>query len=249
MKKTLLSLLAIASLSLSASAQIEIYVDGDASNTNYAGGGNYSYNAFADADNNKKILIYNMSGSTELWLLSRRRISQPANWEDYLCWGHETDQFGGICIGAQIMDMDLFQMTTNAVTVADGEHGILAAHTVTSATDAGTAVYRYYVGTDQNPFMDSLDVSVTVSPLSIEEQKPELSVGVQPNPATDNITVTANGVNTAQVQIVDVLGNVILNSTVNGSKAINVSEYRNGIYFVTVSANGTRVSRKVIIRH
>ncbi len=248
MKKLILSVLAIAGISVAASAQIEIYVEGDATQTDYAGGGTYSYYAATADDNEKKINIYNESGSTEMWLISRRRIDQPSSWEDYLCWGHETDQFGGICIGAGAMDMELFNMTTNAVTVLDGEHGILAAHAVTTA-ETGTAVYRYYVGTDQDPYQDSIDVEVVLLGASIAEQQPELSVGVQPNPATENITVTAGGVNSASVQIVDVLGNVILNTTISGSKTFDVAEYRNGIYFVTVSAKGTRVSRKVIVRH
>ncbi|MCR9171369.1 MAG: T9SS type A sorting domain-containing protein [bacterium] len=248
MKKLILSVVAIVGLSLSASSQIEIYVDGDATSTDYAGGGTYTYYANAAADNEKKIRIYNQSGTTEMWLISRRRIAQPANWQDYLCWGHESDQFGGICIGAQGMDMELYQMNSNAVTVADGEHGVLAAHCETSS-DAGTATYRYYVGTDQDPFQDSIDVVAIITPASVIEQQPELTVGVQPNPATDNITITAGGVNSASVQIVDVLGNIILNTTVSGTKSINVAEYRNGIYFVNVSAQGTRVSRKVIVRH
>lgn len=248
MKKLILSVFAIAGLAASASSQIEIYVDGDATQTDYAGGGTYTYYANASADNEKKIKIYNESGSTEMWLISRRRLNEPASWEDYLCWGHETDQFGGICIGAGAMDMELFSMTTNAVTVDDGEHGILAAHTNTTA-DTGTGTYRYYVGTAQNPFQDSITVEVILTPASITEVQPELTVGVQPNPASDNFTVTTSGVNTANVQIVDVLGNVVLNTNISGSKTFNVAEYRNGIYFVTVSSKGTRVSRKVIIRH
>jgi len=249
MKKLILSFVALASISLSASAQIEIYVEGDATNTDYSGGGAYSYDASPATDNDRKIHFYNESGSTVEWIISRKRISQPANWQDYFCWGHETDQFGGICIGAQAMNMELFQMTSNHVTALDGEYGILAAHCETSGTDTGTATYRYYVGTYQDPFQDSMDLNVTIAPASIEEAKPELTVGVQPNPASNNITITAGGVDNASVQIVDVLGNVIMNTSVSGSKSINVAEYRNGIYFVTVSAKGTRVSRKVIVRH
>lgn len=249
MKKTLLSVLAIAGLSLSAAAQVEIYIDGDATNTNYAGD-TYTYYLPDDSDNDIKILMYNESGNTEAWVVSRRRVTTAATWQDYLCWGHETDQFGGVCIGAQQMDMELYELPSqHAFDVADGEHGVLAAHFIGDFNDPGTYTYRYYVGTEQDPFRDSIDLSVVLTPLSIEEQKPNLTVGVQPNPASDNITVTAGGVNSASVQVVDVLGNVILNSTVTGSKNIDVSEFRNGIYFVTVSSSGTRVSRKVIVRH
>lgn len=78
---------------------------------------------------------------------------------------------------------------------------------------------------------------------------PELSISVQPNPASDFITINADGVENAMVQIIDVLGNVVWNSTISGKGSINVTEFRNGIYYVNVSANGTRASRKVIVRH
>jgi hypothetical protein len=205
---------------------------------------------FDESDTDVKINIYNESGATESWIVSRRRIDGPAAWEDYLCWGHESDQFGGVCIGAAQMDMTLYQLPgQHAFNVADGEYGVLAAHFLGDQNFPGTYTYRYYVGTQQNPLRDSIDLTVVMTPLALEEQKPNLSVGVQPNPASDQFTVVAGGVETADVRIVDVLGNQILNTTITGSKKFDVSEYRNGIYFVTVSSKGTRVSRKVIVRH
>jgi len=249
MKNTLLSVLAIAGLSLSAAAQVEMYIEGDATNTNYVND-TYTFYLFDESDTDVKVNMYNESGSTESWIISRRRINSPASWEDYLCWGHESDQFGGVCIGASQMDMELYELPgQHAFNVADGEYGVLAAHFLGDLNDPGTYTYRYYVGTQQDPFRDSIDLSVILTPLAIEEQKPNLTVGVQPNPASDKITITAGGVSSASVQVVDVLGNIIMNSTVSGSKTIDVSEFRNGIYFVTVSSSGTRVSRKVIVRH
>jgi hypothetical protein len=77
-----------------------------------------------------------------------------------------------------------------------------------------------------------------------------VEVNVAPNPATDYVKVTAEGVESATVKMIDVLGNVILKETIKGSKTIDVSEFRNGIYFVIIEAEGVKtINRKVIVRH
>lgn len=238
MKKILLSLVTITSLSF-AFAQVDISVEGGANNVSGTTQEFFITPPTSDLHMLDFMFTNNTGSDTNIYI-TRRIVNQPAGWEEYMCWG--LDGQLGLCYAPS--SMEYFNST--AVNFADGETGRLT--TYMNSLGNGTATYRYYVSYDGQNYVDSVDLLVNGT-LNTIEIAPELSVGVQPNPATDNITVTANGVSTAQVQIVDVLGNVILNSTVNGSKAIDVSEYRNGIYFVTVSANGTRVSRKVIVRH
>ena len=248
MKKTLLSIIAIATLSFGASAQIEMYVEGGT--TDYSDGGVYTFYANGATEQHHTIRIENNSGSSQDWIVSRLRVDPPASYVDNLCWGHETDQFGGLCIDANSMDMTLYNFPSGqAVTVGNGEAGVLASYITPDENDPGSYSYRYYVGTSQNPYQDSMDVNIIMTPLTIEEQAPILTVGVKPNPATDYMVVTAEGAETATVRIIDVLGNVILNTKISGSKSIDVSEYRNGIYFVIVEANGTKINRKVFVRH
>lgn len=185
-------------------------------------------------------LITNNTGAATDMYVTRRIMSEPNGWEEYMCWG--ADGQLGLCYAPS--PNEYFNST--AVNFADGETGRLS--TYINSTGNGVAVYRFYVSYDGQNYIDSVDFQVN-GVASAPEITPELTVGVQPNPASDNITIKAGGVNSASVQIVDVLGNVILNTTVSGTKNINVAEYRNGIYFVNVSANGTRVSRKVIVRH
>lgn len=252
MKKTLLSLVAIAGLSIGASAQIEIYVEGDPTNTDYSGGGTYTFYATGESDHINEIHIENHTGTDQSLVVNRRRINEQGSWVDFLCWGHESDNFGGTCIDAASMDSELYLMPLTGSTIvdlADGEYGFVSSHITPSFTDPATVTYRYYVGDSIDPFMDSVDFEVVMTPLSIEETTPELTIGVKPNPASEYMVVTANGVDKATVRIIDVLGNVIMKSSVSGSKNIDVSEYRNGIYFVTVEANGSKVSRKVFVRH
>lgn len=249
MKKRLLSLFAVAGLSLTVSAQIEIYVEGNT--TNFSGGGVYSFNATGDTDHANEIHFENHSGTSMDMIVSRRRLATTApSWEDYLCWGHQSDNFGGLCISVEAMAADLYTMpVTGAVTLDDGEYGVLASHITPSFDDPGTYVYRYYIGTEQTPFMDSIDVSVTLTPLAIPEVKTALTVSVHPNPATEYVVVALDGAETATVRMIDVLGNEILKSTINTTKTIDVSEFRNGIYFVIVESKGSTINRKVIVRH
>jgi hypothetical protein len=95
-----------------------------------------------------------------------------------------------------------------------------------------------------------MDVQVTLTPLAIEEITPQLSMNLAPNPASKQVTVTAMGVESAAIKMYDVLGNTLLSKTISGSETIDVSEFRNGIYFITMEAKGAKkINRKVIVRH
>jgi len=239
MKKTLLSLFMVTGLSLAATAQVDISVEGGNSNV---AGTTEQYNITPPTQDYHMIdfLITNNTGASTDMYVTRRIMSQPNGWEEYMCWG--ADGQLGLCYAPS--PNEYFNST--AVNFADGETGRLS--TYINSVNNGVALYRFYVSYDGQNYVDSVDFQINGT-ASTPEITPELTVGVQPNPASDNISIKAGGVSTANVQIVDVLGNVILNTTVSGTKNINVAEYRNGIYFVNVSANGTRVSRKVIVRH
>jgi hypothetical protein len=138
---------------------------------------------------------------------------------------------------------------TNAVVVGDGEGGTLASDITPDPAVGATSTYRYYVHEAGQAYEDSIDIEVSFT-ASIPEIAPSLTVSVAPNPATEFITVTAAGVEKATIKMVDVLGNVVLKETFISSKKIDVTEFRNGIYFIIVEADGVKpVSRKIIVRH
>lgn len=249
MKKTLLSIFAIAGFSALASAQVEMYVDGGT--TDYAGGGVHTHYASGDVEQVLEIHVENHSGTDQEWFVSRTRINRPISWTDFLCYGHQSNSFGGLCYDGSSMDTDNWSMgVSGAIQLADDEYSFISIHIVPSFDDPAVVTYRYYIGDSQNAYIDSMDVEVILTPLSIEDIAPSLSVNVAPNPASDYVKVTADGVNDATVRIMDVLGNLILTKEIKGSKTFDVSEYRSGIYFVIVESNGVKtVNRKVIIRH
>ena len=246
MKKTLLSIIAIAGISLFSSGQVEMYINGGATDVS---GTVVQISAENENYIVTDILIDNNTGASKDWVITRLRINEKAAWTDYLCWGHESDPFGGTCYSASAMNITNWE-TPASVTVPDGEGGILQSDIHPDQVDDGTVTYRYYVHEAGQPFEDSIDIEVSYS-LGLNEIKPVLTVNVAPNPASNNITVNTSGVNNATIKMVDVLGNVVLEQNTNSSKTIiNVSNFRNGIYFITVEAEGVEpVNRKVIIRH
>lgn len=245
MKKILLSLLVVGGLSMTSFAQIEFYIQGDASNTEYSGS---TYTVYATGTNEQNVYIdvVNKTGADDNYVVGRQRITPVAtSWHDGFCW--EGNLGGGICIDTSIMSADYFQMQNNEALIQADSAGEIKTQIFPNYTHTGTYTYRYYVGTLQDNRLDSIDVAVILTPLSIVE--PTLTVGVQPNPANEYITIKADGFESADLKIVDVLGNVVLDSKVSGQTTIDVAEYRSGIYFVTVSTANARVSRKVVVRH
>ncbi|MCR9171370.1 MAG: T9SS type A sorting domain-containing protein [bacterium] len=226
--------------------QFEAYVQGDLTNTDYAGS-TYFYQALDTNEQSIYVDFVNRSGFDSLFIVTRQRLNPVASsWEDGLCW--EGNSGFGICIDPSNMTGDFYQLSAgNGAFVAPNDSVELKAQIWPHINDPGTYTYRYYVGTPSNPKMDSVDIEMLLTPLSVPEAT--LTVGIHPNPASDHINIQAEGFESATLKVIDLLGNTVLNKTLYGSTKIDVSEFRNGIYFVTVATEGSRISRKVVVRH
>lgn len=193
------------------------------------------------------IRIENNSGDSVQWIVSRNRIGVDTAWNDNLCWGHETDQFGGLCIDGASMDDDVWVgISSNSYTTElyDGEAGILYAHILPDFNVPGCGRYRYFVGTTADPYQDSLDVLVCFS-LGIEEYS-EVSLSVAPNPAKDQVKIT--GPSNGTLQILNSVGQVVYNGEFNESTIVDVSTLDAGIYFAVLTAEGTEpIKAKIVI--
>jgi hypothetical protein len=52
------------------------------------------------------------------------------------------------------------------------------------------------------------------------------------------------------VRVIDLLGNVIYSESIFTSSKINTSDFKNGVYFVTIESEGVKLSsRKLVVRH
>ena len=195
--------------------------------------------------------IINNTGSTQQWRITRDKISVPTTWSDFLCWGHCTDEFGGTCYAANASDPWTTPASQSALfNVNNSECGKLKV--TINPNDwktTGQARYRYYVSNNGTNFSDSVDLVFSYT-AALKPLKDEISVNIGPNPASDHIQITTSGVEAANIKIMDALGTTISKETVISSKKINVSDLRNGVYFLVIDIPGSKtITRKVIIRH
>lgn len=241
MKKTILSILSVLTISASLTAQIEIMEQGT---TTDIAGASVTSNISSETslalgnDHLVDLDVINNTGSSKSILITRINISNPSGWKENICWGDPLS--GGVCYPHSTND----PWTSNAINIADGGSVVMALY-ITAPT-GGSAHYRYYI-TEGSTFLDSVDWIIN-STLSIEEQSP-LTLNVAPNPANNVMNIEIN--TSADVKMVDVLGNVVLTEKMEaGKKAIDVSSFKNGVYFVMIEAEGIKpTTRKVIIRH
>lgn len=186
--------------------------------------------------------VKNVSGLTVQSIVARRVIDPVTGWTDQVCYGNAS---GGTCVDPP--SNDWVMNSSDAVTLADNETALANLKIHPDAPD--NSHYRYYFGTPQDPYQDSVDVFVK-NVLAVKELKKNISLTVSPNPASDFLSVKVPGVDKGTLKVVDVLGNVIMIENFSGSKTINTSSFKNGVYFVSITGEGfTSVTRKVVVRH
>ena len=74
-----------------------------------------------------------------------------------------------------------------------------------------------------------------------------LTVAINPNPATNVVTVSADAMRMAE--LIDINGRKVMTATmVNGSATFDVSTLARGAYFVRLTGEQASVVRKLIVR-
>ncbi len=117
----------------------------------------------------------------------------------------------------------------------------------------GSTHLRYIVYVN-DAVVDSVDYIINTTSLStpsISKQE-DISLSVYPNPVSSWMTVSTQGLsNGFDVKITDVLGKVVFNESVSGAtKKLDVSDYKNGVYLVTIFEKGVAVqTRRIVIKH
>lgn len=242
MKKTILSIISVFALSaLSFAQSITVNVQGSATDVS----GTVVTEVVTSSSPDQHVLdfdVVNNSGVDKALKITRKHINISSGWESYFCWG--ASAILGTCYPVY-QDQE---WTGGSINVANGAKGVLSSYV--NPTSSGSILIRYYVVDDSNQErLDSVDVQINTL-LSVEEQT-AISLSIAPNPSSNFVNINAAGVTNAKVRIVDVLGNVVYNESIGASsKKVDVTSFRNGIYFVTVEGEGIKPStRKLIIRH
>ncbi|MGB1507436.1 MAG: T9SS type A sorting domain-containing protein [Crocinitomicaceae bacterium] len=188
-------------------------------------------------------------GPTASWRVTRLQVDVPNGWTDNLCWGHSTDPFGGTCYSSGQMNGNPWTTpTSGSFSVANGEYGKLKVTIDPEDATYGQGHYRYYISYNGTLYIDSVDLVFEYS-LGVEETEP-IAVSIAPNPASEFIQVSMSGVQGAQMKMVDVLGNLVIQKSISSSEKIDISSFKSGIYIISFDIPGMKsIMRKVIVKH
>ena len=87
-------------------------------------------------------------------------------------------------------------------------------------------------------------------PQGIDDVNGSYSVSIYPNPASEKVTVSVEGMSgKAQVSVIDMSGRTVMTSTMEGDSAqLNVSKLAQGTYFVRINGENISTVRKLVVR-
>lgn len=91
-------------------------------------------------------------------------------------------------------------------------------------------------------------LNLTLQPSGVSQLAKDAGVAVYPNPNNGvfNIQFASSKMEPTAVRVTNILGVVIYNHSVTGSTQINLSEFKNGIYFVTIETNEKLLIYRII---
>ena len=129
-----------------------------------------------------------------------------------------------------------------------------------SSTSSTNAMFRwvFYAGATSvgnNLYIDNINLAPAVA--GIANIETEIGLSVYPNPSSGNITISFSLADrhSIAVNVTDMLGRSIetipSQQYVSGETNItigNKTTYQAGVYFVNIDVDGTRISKKVIIK-
>lgn len=201
-----------------------------------------------------KFHVYNVSGADEQFRIKRLRVDAPAGWNDEVCWPPTCYSTSGNTY------LTPSSISNPAPTIYDGgsttdlNGGSIAEikPQIYPGALGSSATYRYIVtdvaGTTHYDSITLVLNYVELASISATQKNMELTMA--PNPATDLVTIQADGVTDGKIRIVDVLGNVVYTGEFNNVKKLNLSDYKNGVYFVTIHSASTKgLTKKLVIKH
>ena len=104
-----------------------------------------------------------------------------------------------------------------------------------------------------NMYVDDVEV-LDWTGVGLEESQLAQLMNVVPNPTTGNFVLDYSGMNmnNATVELVDILGKKIFSENTNivdnGSMSFDLN-LRNGVYFLSVTDGGTKLTKKIIVKN
>ena len=174
-------------------------------------------------------------------------------WADGFCWGPSDDPLSGQCYGSGQIDSS-FWTSPHSMLIDTSEYGALKLDLYPDTNFFGLSHYRYLFGVMENGTLnqiDSIDVLIDYFANASDFDKSANRISVFPNPANSNFSILNNYNGAYKITICDVMGNQISSKTIfDNNKNINVSSYKNGLYFIrAIFSDGTLINKRLLIKH
>jgi len=144
-----------------------------------------------------------------------------------------------------------YQDATNTLKIKSSLKGDDDFSTVGYGPLSTTGAVNYFVGWGEAPY-----ISLNFDPLvGINETTTEISgVSIYPNPSSSSVNLEMNIANPSEVsiQVTDLSGKVVATQNLGflqlgkNQTTIQSASFNNGLYYVTISSNGTSVTKKFI---
>jgi photosystem II stability/assembly factor-like uncharacterized protein len=124
-----------------------------------------------------------------------------------------------------------------------------ATNPIFTFTNTGTYTITLAATNPSNTSTATRTVSVGLCTGIHENALSAQNINLYPNPASEQLNIELPSVSAFSYQISDVLGKSVINGVVNGDSkaAINTSNLKSGIYFLTVQSEGQKATRKIVI--
>ena len=115
---------------------------------------------------------------------------------------------------------------------------------------AGTKISNTaYIYFDFNsPIITNTTINNFVIDLSVNEANLNANVLVYPNPTNGSFDIETSSIESKNLQILDITGNIVFEKTIDGLKnTINTSNLANGIYTLKISGSNCIATKKLVI--
>lgn len=193
--------------------------------------------------------VYNNTGSPKDWVITRLKVDVPIGWQDGLCWGHATDPFGGTCFSSTQMNANPWTSPASQAvlfTINDGEYGKMKPQINPDDWVSGQAHYRYYISEPGMAYADSVDLIIDFTASVKPNDKPAM-ISITPNPASQFIQVSLSNADVASYTLFDSFGASVKHGGLSKNTKIDVSNFKSGIYFISVDVSGQKTTTKKLI--
>jgi hypothetical protein len=113
-----------------------------------------------------------------------------------------------------------------------------------------TITYRGLKDTIYFSVADTASITTSTQGIGNDVYNQKLDVNIYPNPTTGQLWIQLKGVETARIQVINAVGQVVrVQEVAQSLDVLDLSAVPNGVYYLTVTADKGRSVQKVVIQH